>query len=885
MSKKELAKRNKLGKTDDGPKNAKQIKEAGDLERVQAEGCGSSRTYRSLSKVEQGKVTKAAEELGLSHKVEGLGALTVYKSGKELLLGVVPFSFKELGLHQVIVAALHKWTPNALRKATHCQAWAIPKILLGKDVLIQSETGSGKTLAYLLPAAQSAIERAWCLEPRSLAQKKTEDEEDDDDEDAEEMGDPREKKAFVATEANPDSAVCYRLDPVVGQKYVKLLVRPEAVATNTGSSVKVGDEFMGRSTTGSPLSTQFIELADGRGWCPWFRSDPKLRFSISATQFTRGQKIEAAEELVYGSGDTVKAGTPGVVERVLPMVGVRWQGLDGVKAIDRPRTVLRTPRTQLNRDDKWAQSAPDTLIITANRELCEQVADVARKLGGLMPEAAREQWKVAVAVGSPPGVGKRLKRGNEQWPFPKGKSRPTVLVTTLEFMGYFFHKKHVPLFGNIRYIVYDEVDQLVSGQEEMLLNRVKVMLLRASRQMNNEVQSVLVSAVMPSQGTKSTRMLIGGWKPQALREAARPDLLHRSSPMIPMKWQYVPEGYDEKVVQLVQYLEQEVGTHITRRENRDVKEKTIIYCNSKETCAELAETLATTYNFKNVGLFVAQIGYDERRERMQMFRDGRIMLMVCTDALSRGIDIPDLQNVIQFDFSRNVVNHLHRIGRVSRAGSRGRAMNFYDDDEQGGRELAEAIQEVGGAPLDGLFSRKRGFKRGLLRTEAFRQMLITQGLPLPPHLQDGDSKPMPLLADVSDVLQGTEDDDSEEASFVKGISQASFDQIEGDELVFAMQDDDDFEPDPPGSEAYARAVEALPEYGQFDGTDEEKDADFSKAMEELEATSDQAKNVTEDGLGTASEANSGSDVEQPLNEMDLEQLRAEVQMWRLKSGS
>ncbi|CAE8582195.1 unnamed protein product, partial [Polarella glacialis] len=227
MSKKELAKRNKLGKTDDGPKNAKQIKEAGDLERVQAEGCGSSRTYRSLSKVEQGKVTKAAEELGLSHKVEGLGALTVYKSGKELLLGVVPFSFKELGLHQVIVAALHKWTPNALRKATHCQAWAIPKILLGKDVLIQSETGSGKTLAYLLPAAQSAIERAWGLEPRSLAQKKTEDEEDDDDEDAEEMGDPREKKAFVATEANPDSAVCYRLDPVVGQKYVKLLVRPE----------------------------------------------------------------------------------------------------------------------------------------------------------------------------------------------------------------------------------------------------------------------------------------------------------------------------------------------------------------------------------------------------------------------------------------------------------------------------------------------------------------------------------------------------------------------------------------------------------------------------------------------------------------------------------
>ena len=85
-------------------------------------------------------------------------------------------------------------------------------------------------------------------------------------------------------------------------------------------------------------------------------------------------------------------------------------------------------------------------------------------------------------VGAPPGVGKRLKKGKEQWPFPKGEGAPTVLVTTLEFIGYFFHRshrltpvrglgtgtgrrKHVPLWGSIRYVVFDEVDQLVSGIE------------------------------------------------------------------------------------------------------------------------------------------------------------------------------------------------------------------------------------------------------------------------------------------------------------------------------------------------------------------------------------------------------------------------------------
>ncbi|CAL1163611.1 unnamed protein product [Cladocopium goreaui] len=51
---------------------------------------------------------------------------------------------------------------------------------------------------------------------------------------------------------------------------------------------------------------------------------------------------------------------------------------------------------------------------------------------------------------------------------------------------------------------------------------------------------------------------------------------------------------------------------------------------------------------------------------------------------------------------RNIVTHLLRTGRVSRAGSRGRVLNFYDDTEQGGKDLAEAIQELGTAPLDGV---------------------------------------------------------------------------------------------------------------------------------------------------------------------------------------
>lgn len=183
----------------------------------------------------------------------------------------------------------------------------------------------------------------------------------------------------------------------------------------------------------------------------------------------------------------------------------------------------------------------------------------------------------------------------------------------------------------------------------------------------------------------------------------------------------------------------------------------MVFCNFTDTAVKLAEELATGHSFRKIGLFVQKIGNEERRVRLRQFREGSINLMICTDLLARGIDISDIERVVQFDFSRNIVDHIHRIGRISRAGSRGEAMNFYDDSEQGGRLLAEAIQDVDASPLDALFSRNRGFRKGLKRAERFKQMLLTQGLPLPPHLQGpDDERALPML---SEVLSGLDEDD------------------------------------------------------------------------------------------------------------------------------
>lgn len=769
------------------------------LEDIHEAEPGSAKSFR-LTKSDSERLAKKAQELGLSLSREGRNQdLVVYKSGEELLYGVVPYSFQELGLHDIIVSALEKWEPQPIVQATHIQASVIPRLLEGHDVCIQSETGSGKTLAYLLPAAQHAVEATYGTDEEGTVQVDDEDWEDDTEERAKDH-------TFEAEDDEPTSSVCYRVETVVDRKDTKLLSRPEKYATPTGQRLRKGDQFMSRSSEGSPLTIQFIELADGRGWYPWNRGDLRQRFGLTAVQYSKGQRVEAIEEIRYGSGDVVQSGQKGTIERLLPYIGVKWDGMDGVKAIPRPREVLQDERKILTNKQKWASCAPDTLILTANRELCEQVADVARRLGSLLPERVQENWKVAVAVGAPPGVGKRRKRNREEWPFPKGADAPNVLVSTAEFMGYFFHKKHIPLWANIRYIVYDEVDSLVSGTVSKLIERIKVVILRAQRTEGARVQSALVTCVMPNQGGKSTRMMIGRWMPHALRAAERPDLLHRSHPMVPMKWQYVPEGFDEKVRLLLDHLENDIGTYKARRSQRKyVRQKTLIFCNSTQTAARLAELLATTYNFRKIGIFVKQIGYDERRKRLRMFREGRITLMVSTDLLARGIDIPDLANVVQFDFSRNIVNHLLRTGRVSRAGSRGRVLNFYDDTEQGGKDLAEAIQELGTAPLDGLFSRRRGFRHMLQRTEAFRQMLLMQGLPLPAHLQAAPS----LAGQISQ----------------RSEAQALLEDLDDDE----DSDDDDVD-EPEALEGSEPEI-----YSQFmDSSDAEKDEDFQDMIESIQ---------------------------------------------------
>lgn len=724
-----------------------------ELELLTYEGSGASRSFAGLPPSMRAIVKSRAAELELGHKEFADGSIMVYTPPDDYLFGAVPFSWEELGLQRDIVAALLSWSPEPLKNPTHPQSFAIPKLLSGNDLVIQGETGSGKTLAYLLPALQRAVLRANNVPPE-----------------ASELG----LTAPPQGEDPEEVAMVYRVERYAGVQGIRTLQRPDALSPFKGkNAVTIGEEFVASSVEeeldddGKP-TVQYIEMADGRGWVPWDLVDVKRKMDLSRATFKMGQRVVAQKRMQFGSGDVVEVNTFGTIKRVRPLIGVAWDGIEGVKALDAPRQSLRNPRRAELEDDfnsktnvrSWAKYAPDVVILTPSRELCEQTADVARMLGSLLPERIQKEWTVAVAVGTPPGVTRRGSRGRMEWPFPAGDAAPKVLVATPDFMSYFIHRKHVPLWANVNYIVYDEVDFLLTERMK-LIERIKVMFKRASRQFQlPPVQSVAVVSTLNSASARSPRMMLRYWMTGALTASQRPDMMHRAPPLVQQSWKLVPEDFGEKVQCLVEYLDQhstfvpgEVKGNISDRPMRVMKEKTLIFVNTQSEVIRLGEILATGHNFGEVGIFCKRLK-DQRRENYHKFRDGEIRLMIATPNFARGIDIPGLTHVVQFNMSRNVTEYLHAIGRCSRCGTIGHAMNFYSDGFKGGRLLAESIQDLGTAPLDALFcGRGKSLPSAFDGMIKLKRMLEWQGMELPKHLKDPEpSKQIPLLADVLDGL-------------------------------------------------------------------------------------------------------------------------------------
>ena len=281
--------------------------------------------------------------------------------------------------------------------------------------------------------------------------------------------------------------------------------------------------------------------------------------------------------------------------------------------------------------------APKAVVLSPTRELAQQIAQDLTNLAQFLPEI-----RVVCVYG---GAGlekqqKQLKAGCQ-----------IVVATPGRLMDHYRH--HALDLSQVTTIVLDEADEMlnmgfykdVRGIIDLLKHRESLSMFSA---------------------TISREVLDIGWLYQ--HNAAEVDVqpVQESSPKI-AQYKLLTTGRD-KLSDLAQIII-----------SKDYK-RVMVFCNTKYNTGMLANQLARLHF--NVDCLHGDLSQAERNRIMQRFKAGEINVLVATDVAARGIDVSNVDAVINYDVPEENEHYTHRIGRTGRAKREGASYLFYTKDEQ-----------------------------------------------------------------------------------------------------------------------------------------------------------------------------------------------------------
>ena len=276
---------------------------------------------------------------------------------------------------------------------------------------------------------------------------------------------------------------------------------------------------------------------------------------------------------------------------------------------------------------------PRALVVVPTRELGEQVTKAFK------PFTHTTRLRVrSVLGGTTTEVAKRGLAGAFE-----------ILVATPGRLVQMLERRLVDL-DDVRMLILDEADQMLD--HGFLPDVTKI--IQASPQKR---QLALFSATVSPAVEKLIADLFSG--AEVIRSAGS----HRVVPTLTTLQQLVIDG------QRFPLLE--------RLLKKKVEGGTILFTNTREQCDKLAAQLAAA-KIACV-IYRGEMDKVERRQNLELFREGAVDLLVSTDLASRGLDVDHVGRVINYHLPQQMENYLHRVGRTARGGRPGLAVNFVTE--------------------------------------------------------------------------------------------------------------------------------------------------------------------------------------------------------------
>ena len=224
---------------------------------------------------------------------------------------------------------------------------------------------------------------------------------------------------------------------------------------------------------------------------------------------------------------------------------------------------------------------------------------------------------------------------------------------------------YVKLTG-LNYLVLDEADRMLDmGFFDDIMFIVKH--LPAKR------QNLLFSATMPQKIRELARHLLHNPVEVNIAISKPPEKIIQQAFIV----------YDVQKIPLIKYL-------LRQKKFNSV----LIFCSSKQSVKQLTRELK--HNKIQADEIHSDLEQDKREEVLSQFRSGRLPILIATDILSRGIDIDNIDLVINYDVPHDGEDYVHRIGRTARAKAEGSAYTLVSPKEQ---KKFGSIEKLLGIPV------------------------------------------------------------------------------------------------------------------------------------------------------------------------------------------
>lgn len=293
------------------------------------------------------------------------------------------------------------------------------------------------------------------------------------------------------------------------------------------------------------------------------------------------------------------------------------------------------------------------LVLTPTRELAMQVADQTKAL------AKYSHLKVATITG---GV------TYDSHAETLAQTQDIVVATPGRLMEYIESERFD--CRAIEWLVLDEADRMLDMGFGPTVDRL-------SAECRWRKQTLLFSATLEGRGVE-------GFTADLLNEPAEidaePSLRERKKIT---QWYHRADSAEHKLALLKHILNEQA-------------QRTIVFVKTRERLAELRQQLDSAQI--PCSWIQGEMPQDRRNNAISRFREGSVNILLATDIAARGIDLPDVSHVINYDLPRSADVYLHRIGRTARAGKKGIAISLVEAHDQPmmdrvGRYTKELIKE------------------------------------------------------------------------------------------------------------------------------------------------------------------------------------------------